>query len=127
MKRLLSTAAIVAIFVASSLANIGHSATTRSCATSVRVAGREYVGTVTRSIRTSCPFARNVERAALRQIVRAGGAGDGDLWTVAYSPVTLRWYAVHCTADGDLYRGVGIHVDCRAGVGARVVFWAWAL
>jgi hypothetical protein len=99
---------------------------TPGCVFDALVGGRLYTGHVGRSSRTSCPFARAVGRASLRVIVDAGGAGDGDFYTRAYSPVTHRSYRVHCFANGDLDDpAYGMRVDCRAGIGARVVYRAW--
>jgi hypothetical protein len=75
-------------------------------------------------VRTSCPFARNVTRKSLRFIIRAGGVGDGDFFVRVYSPVTRVYYRVHCFAHGDLSGFYGMHVDCRAGIGARVTYTA---
>lgn len=94
------------------------------CSVSVRADGRTFYGQVVRSVRTSCPFARNVTRASLRFIVRAGGVGDGDFYVWASSPVTHRWYRAHCWANGDLRSSSGMRVDCRAGIGARVIYHA---
>lgn len=123
MRRILTSAAIVALFVSASLVSIDGSANAAGpCSVAVRVHGSMYYGTVTRSSRTSCPFARNVTRASLRYIVRHGGVGDGDFYTIAWSPVTRREYLVHCQANGDLYASYGMHVTCRAGHGARVTY-----
>lgn len=72
---------------------------------------------------TSCAFAENVFKASMKFIIRAGGQGDGDFYVRAYSPTTHRNYRVHCWADGMLT--VLMHVDCRAGHGARVTYNVW--
>jgi hypothetical protein len=95
-----------------------------SCGVRVYVEGEYYGGTVLRSDHTSCPFAQNVVRSSLRFIIWSGGAGDGDFYTYAWSPVTLKNYRVHCFAHGDLNDYYGVHVDCRAGIGARVIYHA---
>lgn len=117
--------AIVAVFIAASLVSFNGrpaDAASRPCSVSVRAGGSTYYGAVTRSVRTSCPFARNVTRASLRYIIAAGGSGDGDFYTHAWSPVTHREYRVHCQADGDLNANYGMRVTCRAGHGARVSY-----
>lgn len=124
MKVLIAAAAVLAAALillpgttgAAVRASDGH------CFVSVRAGGEWFTGRVTRSVRTSCPFARNVTRASLRFIIRHGGVGDGDFYVWASSPVTHRWYHAHCFANGDLYSSYGNHVDCRAGHGARVVY-----
>jgi hypothetical protein len=103
-----------------------QAATKGSCYISMEVGGQFYDGYVTRSYHTSCPFARNVTRASLKFIIRHGGAGNGDFYVFAWSPVTGRWYHVHCFAGGDLYASYGNRVDCRAGLGARVIYRAYA-
>lgn len=122
-RRILGSLAIVALFFAASLVSIdGKADAAAPCRVSLRLYGQTFTGTVIRSSRTSCPFARNVTRASLRVIINAGGAGDGDFYTHAWSPVTLRWYRVHCEANGDLYARYGIHVTCTAGSGALVIY-----
>lgn len=84
----------------------------------------EYFATSARaSDRTSCAFAKNVFRSSMKFIVRAGGVGNGDFYVRAYSPATYRNYTVHCWADGMLT--ILMHVDCRAGHGARVTYNVW--
>lgn len=85
----------------------------------------QYYGEASHSTRTSCPFTRRVIRNSLRFIVNHGGEGDGDFFIFAYSPVTGRNYRMHCFANGSLYKEYGMHVDCRGGFGARVVYTAW--
>lgn len=119
MKKL---ALIVAIAAALMLVASAGARASGSCRVGFWVGDHYYSGLVTRSVRTSCPFARNVTRASLRVIIRAGGVGDGDFYTRAWSPVTGRWYRVHCYANGDLWTPQGIRADCRAGIGARVIF-----
>jgi hypothetical protein len=115
--------AIVAVFIAASLVSVnGHADAAGPCSVSVRAGGTVYTGAVTRSVRTSCPFARNVTRASLRYIIAAGGSGDGDFYTHAWSPITHREYRVHCQADGDLNTSYGMRVTCRAGHSARVSY-----
>jgi hypothetical protein len=49
-------------------------------------------------------------------IVKAGGAGNGDFFTRAYSRVTHHWYRLHCFANGDLNTTTAqprMSVDCR--------------
>jgi hypothetical protein len=122
MRRILEAAAIIAVFIAASLVSIDGSDGATPCSVAVRAGGALYTGTVTRSSHTSCPFARNVTRASLRYIISHGGSGDGDFIVYAWSPVTHRWYRVHCQADGDLNASYGMHVACRAGNRARVVY-----
>lgn len=120
-RRILALLAVAATTAATAgTAPAAPAATNGSCRVLVTVDGLAYYGTVTRSSRTSCPFARNVTRASLRFVIHHGGVGDGDFWTAAWSPVTDRLYAVHCQADGNIYSSGGIHVDCNAGIGARV-------
>lgn len=106
-------------------ATTAQARSSRPCSVSGYVVGQYVSGYVSASYHTSCPFARRVALASERFIIRAGGAGDGDFYTLAYSPVTRRWYRAHCFAHGDIYRSFGIRVDCRAGIGARVVYRAW--
>lgn len=75
------------------------------------------------SDRTSCLFARSVFKASLNFIIRAGGAGDGDFFIRAYSPVTHRNYRMHCEAHGMLT--IEMHTVCRGGHGARVAYSVW--
>jgi hypothetical protein len=117
---------LVAVLSAVVLVTSAVARSSGSCRVGFWVAPHYYSGVVTRSVRTSCPFARNVTRASLRLIIRSGGAGDGDFYVRAWSPVTGRWYRVHCEANGDLYSADGIRADCRAGVGARVLYRAWS-
>lgn len=93
------------------------------CTVNVWIGGETYSGAVVRSINTSCPFARRVTAASLRFVVVHGGAGNGDFYVTVWSPVTYRWYRMHCYANGDINNG-GIRVDCRGGIGARVVYIA---
>jgi hypothetical protein len=95
-----------------------------SCHAYVQTQSGRYEGVVDTNYRTSCPFARNVAAASLRQITAAGGRFHGTFTTSAYSPVTGMWYRARCSAYGDLYNGA-MNVDCRAGIGARVVYRAW--
>lgn len=120
----LLAAVAAALLVGFWIAHRADAATKLSCGVRVVVDGEVYGGSVQRSYHTSCPFARNVVRASLRYIILAGAAGDGDFYTYAWSPVTLREYRVHCFAHGILDAPVGIRVDCRAGIGARVVYVA---
>ncbi len=114
--------AILASLIAASTASASPSL---SCRVSVHTAAKYFSGIVLRSDHTSCPFAQNVTRASLALIIRSGGAGDGDFYVNAYSPITLKWYRVHCDAHGDIRSSYGMHVDCRAGIGARVIYRAW--
>lgn len=126
-RKLLATLALAAALVLSAQAGAAAGSSRLHCFIRVRAGGSAYLGRVTRSVRTSCPFARNVARASLRFVIRHGGAGDGDFYVFAWSPVTRRWYRTHCFADGDLYSTSGSRVDCRAGHGARVVYRASAV
>jgi hypothetical protein len=112
-----------ATFAAAALS--AEAASSARCTVAVHTPTGWYKCYVIRNVRTSCPFARSVARASLRVIVRAGGAGNGWFSTRAYSPVTRRWYRVRCFANGNVYTSRGITVDCRAGIGARVVYRAW--
>jgi hypothetical protein len=123
MNRLLG---VIALFVISLVIVTGVEAKpSLSCAVRVYVQGKYFSGRVIRSYHTSCPFAQNVTRESLRYIIIAGGAGDGDFYLNAWSPVTRKSYLVHCFANGDISSSYGVHVDCRAGIGARVVYRAW--
>lgn len=117
---LAATLAMLAISVAPAA-----SSSRLGCYVNVLVSGRTYTGTVTRSYRTSCPFAKRVTASSLRYIVKRGGAGDGDFYVTVWSPVTLKWYRMWCLADGDIHDpSLGVHVDCRGGIGARVIYTA---
>lgn len=116
---------LAAVFALSAVVGTAQASTRGSCLVTVGAGGQVYAGLVTRSVRTSCPFARNVTRASLRFIIRHGGVGDGDFYVFAWSPVTRRWYHVHCFANGDLRASYGMRVSCRAGIGALVRFRAW--
>ena len=122
MKKFLVLAALLAALAATSVASASSNL---SCRVSVYTTGKYFSGVVLRSDHTSCPFARNVTRVSLALIIHSGGAGDGDFYVRAYSPVTIKWYLVHCFAHGDIRSTYGIQVDCRAGIGARVVYHAW--
>lgn len=120
MKRL-ALIAVMAATCAMATTTAAPARTNLGCYVNLWVSGKTYTGRVVRSYHTSCPFAKRVTAASLRFIVTHGGSGDGDFYVRAYSPVTFRWYRMHCFADGDIY-GSGIHVDCRGGIGARVVY-----
>lgn len=124
MKRFIFGLVAIAAFAMIGLGT-GRAAAASSCSALVHTRAGSYEGVVDRSDRTSCPFARNVARTTLRFVVAAGGVGDGPIATRAYSPVTRKWYSVRCLANGDLYRSV-MRVDCRAGIGAHVVYRAWS-
>lgn len=117
-------AAFLAAVLALAAAPVTGAHSTGSCRVGFYAGGKFYSGLVTKSIRTSCPFARNVTKASLRFIIHHGGSGDGDFFVFAWSPVTQKWYHVHCFANGDLYNSYGIRADCRAGIGARVKYRA---
>ena len=123
MRRLVALAALALCLVTGTSAT---AATKGSCFVSLSAGGQIYTGYVTRSVRTSCPFPRNVTRVSLRFIIRHGGVGDGDFYVRVYSPVTLKWYRTHCFANGDLYGSERMHVTCFAGIGAKVVYVAHA-
>jgi hypothetical protein len=118
--------AIVGLGLTGTASAHGNPAASRaaSCYVTVPTQLGTFDGVVDRSERTSCPFARNVVRASLRRIVATGGVGTGAFTTSAYSPVTYKWYTVRCYAVGDLYDA--LRVDCRAGIGARVIYRAWS-
>lgn len=99
-------------------------ATNLSCRVNLWIHGQTYSGRVTRSYRTSCPFAKRVAAKSLTFIVNRGGVGNGDFYVRVWSPVTLRWYRMHCDADGSLYSYPWMHVACRGGVGALVRYTA---
>jgi len=101
-------------------------ATQARCYVTSWIHGQSYTGYVTRSVRTSCPFARRVATKSLTFIVNHGGVGDGDFYVRVYSPVTYRWYRMHCEADGDLAASYGMNVTCRGGIGALVHYKAWS-
>lgn len=125
MKRIIfSVVVLVAVAVAAGVAS-GKASAAPSCHAYVQTQTGRYTGVVDTNYRTSCPFARNVTQASLRKLVAAGGWFHGSFTTSAYSPVTGMWYRVGCSAHGDLYDSV-MNVDCRAGVGARVVYRAWS-
>lgn len=96
--------------------------TSNRCYTQSYINGKWWTGNVTVSLHTSCPFAQRVTRAAISFMVRHGGVGDGDFYVRVYSPVTYKWYTMDCAAHGDLR--TTMYVDCRGGIGARVVFTA---
>lgn len=121
MKKLL---VLPALFAALAAASVASASPSLNCRVSVSTTGKRFSGIVLRSDHTSCPFARNVTLASLTLILRSGGAGDGDFYVRAYSPVTLKWYRVHCWAHGDIRSTYGMNVDCRAGIGARVIYHA---
>jgi hypothetical protein len=58
------------------------------CDITVRTLRGRFSGSVTRSVPTSCPFARNVAEISLRTIIRSGGAGSGHFSTRVSSPDT---------------------------------------
>lgn len=91
-----------------------------SCRARLVVYGDARSVALGRSPATSCPFARVVARRSLRYIVRAGGAGDGDFYIFAVSPVTGDAYKIHCDAHADL--PAVARVSCRTGFGARVSY-----
>jgi hypothetical protein len=124
VKKLALLVALISVAVLATSA-VARSSGSGSCRVGFWLGPHYYSGVVTRSVRTSCPFARNVTRVSLRFIIRAGGAGDGDFYVRAWSPITVRWYRVHCDAHGDLYSG-GVRADCRAGHGAHVLYRAWS-
>jgi hypothetical protein len=130
MRNLLGTIGCIALLALPAVTGYGlaqaPAADAASCYVRVYTQYGTFQGTVLRSFHTSCPFAKNVTRASLRYIIAAGGAGDGDFYTRAYSPVTHKLYYVHCFANGDLYNSV-VRVDCRAGIGARVIYRASSL
>jgi hypothetical protein len=63
---------------------------------------------------TSCPFARSTYHALL-QSNRVVSAGQ-HFTLYAYSRVTHRWYAMHCSVDWS-------KVTCRGGNNARVLIY----
>ncbi len=99
-------------------------ATSLGCHVNLWIQGQTYTGSVTRSIRTSCPFARRVTARSLTFIVKHGGEGDGDFFVNVYSPVTFKTYRMHCLANGSLYTSERMHVTCRGGIGALVRYVA---
>src|SRR5262245_42423804 len=125
MKRIIFGAVVLAAVAAVAGVASGMASAAPSCRAYVQTQSGRYEGVVNTNYRTSCPFARNVAQASLRKIVASGGWYRGGFTTSAYSPVTGMWYHVSCSANGDLYDG-GMNVDCRAGVGARVVYRAWS-
>jgi hypothetical protein len=116
--------AVAAVAVVAGFAT-GKAAAAPSCYASVQTPTGHYHGVVTTNYHTTCPFARNVAQASLLHVIAAGGRYHGSFTTSAYSPVTYLWYRVRCSAYGDLFNGA-INVDCRAGIGARVVYRAWS-
>ena len=96
-----------------------------SCYAHVQTQTGNFTGVVGANYHTSCPFARNVAQASLRNIIASGGRYHGPLTTSAYSPVTGMWYRVNCSANGDLYLGA-MNADCQAGIGAHVTYRAWS-
>lgn len=119
----------LAVTLLAALALLAASATATAtpalnCSVTIFVNGGAYTGHVNRSVNTSCPFARRVTAASLRFIVLHGGDGDGDFYVSVYSTVTLKTYRMHCFAFGSLGLGLGVHVDCRGGLNARVVYTA---
>lgn len=125
-RRLPLAVVIVLLAVLAVAAGRATAAPAASCYFTTWTADGPYHGDLSRTSRTSCPFARNVFRAFISVAVRAGGAGDGPLSLRTYSPVTRRWYRVRCHANGDLYSSQGMRVACRAGIGAAVAFRAWS-
>lgn len=127
MNRPVRSAALVAVLAAVVLAATAAARATPAlgCRVNLWIHGRDYTGTVTRSYRTSCPFARRVAARSLTFVVNHGGVGNGDFYVRVYSPVTLRWYRMHCEANGDLYTSEGMTVACRGGIGAYVKYRAW--
>jgi len=119
-KFIASMVVVAALAVAASVTGKAEAAT--SCTVAVQTQSGPFHGYVTRSDRTSCPFARNVARASLLAILRAGGARGGSFTTLAYSPVTRAWYRVRCFAYGNVWTRRGATVDCWAGIGAHVVY-----
>lgn len=101
-----------------------RSATQAGCHVNLWIEGQTYTGTVNRSVRTSCPFARRVAAKSLTFIVKHGGEGNGEFFVNVYSPVTFKTYRMHCDANGTLYGGERMHVTCRGGVGALVRYSA---
>jgi hypothetical protein len=126
MAALVIALAIVGLALTGTASAHGNLAASKpaSCYVTVPTQLGTFDGVVDRSDRTSCPFARNVAQASLLRIVATGGVGRGAFTTSAWSPVTHRWYTVRCAAYGDVYDKV--RVDCRAGIGARVIYRAWA-
>jgi hypothetical protein len=117
-------AVICAILLVCFVAGTAKATTHQSCYVNVWVGGQEYNGFVTRSYRTSCPFARRVTARSLRFIVNHGGEGDGDFFVNVFSPVTFKTYRMHCLANGSLYSSEQMHVTCRGGIGAMVRYVA---
>jgi hypothetical protein len=113
-------------FLIGLLASQAKGATRWSCFATGYAGGYRWHGTLGTSRATSCPFAQRVMRSATNYIVRHGGAGNGNFYVRVYSPVTLKWYWMNCEADGDIHAAQGIRVDCRGGIGARVVWTAYA-
>ncbi len=125
-RRIARTALFLAVCAAICVASPpAHSATRLGCHVNLWIQGKTYTGTVTRSIRTSCPFARRVAAKSLTFIVRHGGQGNGDFFVSVYSPVTYKTYRMHCDANGSLYASDRMHVTCRGGIGALVRYTAW--
>lgn len=127
MKRLLYVIpiALILYLLLAIAVRVHDSHAARPCHVMVTAGGRTFEGQVTRSYRTSCPFAKNVTRNSLRFIIRSGGSGDGDFFIFAWSPVTRLNYRMHCWAHGDLHSDAGMKVICRGGIGARVSYDAW--
>ncbi len=125
MRRLARTALFLAVCAAICIASPpAHSATKLGCHVNLWIHGQPYTGNVTRSWRTSCPFAKRVAAKSLTFIVNSGGTGNGDFYVRVYSPVTYKTYRMHCFANGGLRTSYGMHVDCRGGIGARVTYTA---
>ena len=130
-KRLLIIGALTAILVAAGFAQSSRASRTGTCGVISRNPNtwlsldvsigtgtntQGYVVWVTQVRTTSCPFVRRVAILSLRYIVRFGGVG-------VYNFSTLRQ---RCVAHGNLYASSYImHVDCRGGQGALIVYKAW--
>jgi hypothetical protein len=125
-QRIARAALFLAVCAATCLVAVapGHTATRLSCYVNLWIHGQTYSGNVTRSVRTSCPFAKRVASSSLTFIVNHGGQGDGDFYVRVYSPVTFRWYRMHCYANGSLYAYPWMHVTCTGGIGALVRYTA---
>jgi hypothetical protein len=127
MRRVSRAALFLAVVLAVCVSSKPAGATTRlGCHVNVWIHGQTYTGTVIRSWRTSCPFAKRVTAKSLTFIVNHGGQGDGDFYVSVYSPVTFKWYQMHCQANGDLRASFGMNVTCRGGIGALVHYVAHA-
>jgi len=117
--------AVIAVFIAASFVGFKTPPSqAATCTVHLFIHGQEYRGVVTRSVRTSCPFARRVAAKSLRFLIDHGGAGDGDFYIRVYSPVTYKTYRMQCFAHGILYDWPGMTVTCRGGIGALVRYVA---